>query len=55
MKALLDTNIIIHRETSRVLNENIGILFLWLEKLGYKKFIQSLRNELLSIDLNDDK
>ena len=42
MKALLDTNIIIHRETSRVLNENIGILFLWLEKLGYKKFIHSL-------------
>lgn len=42
MKALLDTNIIIHRETSRVLNENIGILFFWLDKLGYKKCIHNL-------------
>lgn len=45
MKALLDTNIIIHRETNRILNENIGTLFLWLDKLGYKKCIHSLTVE----------
>jgi len=27
MKVLLDTNIIIHRETDRVINEDIGKLF----------------------------
>ena len=37
MKALLDTNIILHRETNRILNENIGQLFLWLDKLKYTK------------------
>lgn len=42
MKALLDTNIIIHRETNRIFNENIGTLFLWLDKLGYEKFIHNL-------------
>ena len=42
MKALLDTNIIIHRETNRIFNENIGTWFLWLDKLGYEKFIHNL-------------
>ena len=42
MKALLDTNIILHRESSRVLNENIGQLFYWLDKLRYTKCIHSL-------------
>lgn len=37
MRALLDTNIIIHRETSRIVNENIGTLFHWLDKLQYIK------------------
>ena len=45
MKVLLDTNIIIHREANRVLNENIGTLFRWLEKLGYKKCIHYLTIE----------
>ena len=39
MKALLDTNIIIHREASKVINEDIGILFRWLDNLHYKKCI----------------
>lgn len=39
MKALLDTNIIIHREAGRVANQDIGILFKWLDKVKYQKCI----------------
>lgn len=39
MKALLDTNIIIHRENQKVSNYSIGHLFRWLDKLHYEKFI----------------
>ncbi|WP_219126089.1 PIN domain-containing protein [Mucilaginibacter sp. 21P] len=39
MKALLDTNIIIHREAGRASNQDIGILFKWLDKAQYKKYI----------------
>lgn len=39
MKALLDTNIIIHRENTRVTNQSIGQLFYWLDKLHYDKLI----------------
>ena len=39
MKVLLDTNIIIHREAAKIINEDIGILFNWLDKLKYSKFI----------------
>ncbi|MPL87115.1 hypothetical protein SDC9_33109 [bioreactor metagenome] len=39
MKALLDTNIIIHRETNRIFNRDIGNLFLWLDKLKCQKCI----------------
>lgn len=42
MKALLDTNIIIHREASRVLNQDVGILYRWLERAKYTKCIHSL-------------
>ena len=42
MKALLDTNIIIHREASRVINQDIGILYRWLERGKYTKCIHSL-------------
>lgn len=41
-KALLDTNIIIHRETNRILNQDIGTLFKWLEKAGYEKSIHQV-------------
>lgn len=42
MKALLDTNILIHREASKVINEGIGTLFNWLDKLHYEKCIHPL-------------
>jgi len=42
MKALLDTNIIIHREASRVINQDIGTLYRWLERAKYTKCIHSL-------------
>jgi hypothetical protein len=43
MKALLDTNIIIHRESgSSAINQDIGILFKWLDKVKYSKCIHPL-------------
>lgn len=39
MKVLLDTNIIIHREAAKIVNEDIGVLFNWLDKLKYSKYI----------------
>lgn len=42
MKALLDTNIIIHRETSKVINQDVGILYRWLERAKYTKCIHSI-------------
>jgi len=42
MKALLDTNIIIHREARRVANQDIGILFKWLDKVKYQKCIHPI-------------
>lgn len=37
MRALLDTNIIIHREASKTVNQDIGTLFKWLEKSHCEK------------------
>lgn len=45
MKALLDTNIIIHREAGRVFNQDIGILFKWLDKVKYQKCIHPVTIE----------
>lgn len=42
MKALLDTNIIIHREASRVVNQDVGILYRWLDRAKYTKCVHSL-------------
>lgn len=39
MRALLDTNIIIHRENTKVTNLSIGQLFYWLDALHYEKII----------------
>ena len=41
MRALLDTNIIIHRENTRVTSRTIGQLFYWLDKLHYEKLLHS--------------
>jgi len=39
MRVLLDTNIVIHREASAVVRENIGVLFNWLDRLHWTKCI----------------
>jgi predicted nucleic acid-binding protein len=39
MKALLDTNIVIHREAATVVHQDIGTLFKWLDKAKYTKCI----------------
>ena len=39
MRALLDTNIIIHRENTKVTNYSIGLLYHWLDRLHYEKMI----------------
>lgn len=39
MRILLDTNIVIHREASKVSNPDIGILFQWIDKLHHEKCI----------------
>ena len=41
MRALLDTNILIHREAATVVRQDIGKVFLWLDKLRYEKCVQS--------------
>lgn len=47
MKILLDTNIVIHREAATVIAEDIGILFRWLDKLGYIKCVHPVTVEEL--------
>lgn len=42
MRVLLDTNIIVHREASKTYNKDIGVLFKWLDKLKYEKWIHNL-------------
>jgi predicted nucleic acid-binding protein len=42
MRALLDTNIIIHREANKLVNQDIGYLFNWLDKLKIEKCIHPL-------------
>jgi predicted nucleic acid-binding protein len=42
MRVLLDTNIIIHREAGKVINQDIGVLFNWLDRLHYTKCVHSL-------------
>lgn len=39
MRILLDTNIIVHREASKVYNKDIGVLFNWIDKLHYEKCV----------------
>lgn len=45
MRVLLDTNILIHRETATVVRDNIGILFHWLDRLHYEKCVHSISVE----------
>lgn len=48
VKVLLDTNIIIYRETNRILKENTPDLFKWLDRLHYDKYIHPLSIEEIS-------
>ncbi len=41
MKALLDTNIIIHREAATVISQDIGLLYRWLDRGRYSKYVHS--------------
>ena len=45
MKILLDTNIVIHREAATVVDEDIGVLFRWLDNLHYTKCIHAVTVE----------
>lgn len=47
MKILLDTNIIIHREASKIYKPEIGQLFKWIDNLKYSKYIHPLTVEEL--------
>jgi predicted nucleic acid-binding protein len=42
MRVLLDTNIVIHREAPHVVIEEIGILFKWLDRLRYTKYVHPI-------------
>ncbi|WP_148715042.1 PIN domain-containing protein [Chitinolyticbacter meiyuanensis] len=48
MKVLLDTNIVIHRETNKVVRSDIGILFRWLDSLHHQKCIHPLTIQEIS-------
>lgn len=48
MRILIDTNIIIHREANRVVNEDIGLLFNWLDRLKFEKCVHPLSIEEIS-------
>lgn len=48
MRVLLDTNIIIHREGKTVVNDAIGTLFYWLDKLHHEKCVHPLSIEELN-------
>lgn len=52
MRALLDTNILIHREAPVVVQQNIGLLFNWLDRLGYEKCVHPVSFE--EIDQHED-
>jgi hypothetical protein len=39
MRALLDTNVLIHREAATVVRQDIGKLFFWLDRLRYEKCV----------------
>lgn len=53
MRTLLDTNIVIHRETNRIINKDIGILFRWLDKGKYTKCVHPITVE--EIEKNSNK
>jgi len=55
MKVLLDTNIVIHRETMVPTHEGIGKLFLWIDNLSYKKCIHQVTVDEINKLKNEEK
>ncbi len=54
MRVLLDTNIIIHREASKIKNQDIGTLFKWLDRGHYIKVIHNLTVSEILKNSNSD-
>lgn len=54
MKALLDTNIIIHREANKIISQDIGILYRWLDRGNYTKCIHSITINEIKKNPNKD-
>lgn len=54
MIALLDTNIIIHREGFKGASQDIGLLFKWLERCHYQKCIHSITIEEIKKNPNKE-
>lgn len=54
MKALLDTNIIIHREANKIISQDIGLLYRWLERGQYTKCIHSITIEEIKKNSNNE-
>lgn len=49
MRLLLDTNIVVHRETAKIMNRDIGTLFYWIDKMHYEKIVHPITiDELFS-------
>jgi len=48
MRILLDTNIIVHREASKVYNQDIGLLFNWLDKMHFEKCVHPISIDEIS-------
>ena len=54
MIALLDTNIIIHREASKIVNQDIGVLFRWLDRAQCVKCVHSFSIDELKKHVDKD-
>ena len=55
MRALLDTNIVIHREAASGVNQAIGTLFKWLDKAKYEKCVHPITVEELQKYVDEKK
>lgn len=54
MKALLDTNIIIHREANRIVSQDIGTLYRWLDRGKYTKCVHSASIKEIEKNINKE-
>jgi len=54
MKALLDTNVVIHREAYKASNLSIGQLYRWLDELKYIKCIHPITVAEINRHGNDE-